>query len=559
MPIFIAADFDLSMSNDNGTSVFDHPASPLMKPHALKLTKQSPTPPPRATSPPLRFDSGDDTGQPHPPTYVQSPNDAYLLQYLDSRNSYVSNGDPRPWTPRHVDSEPEPGGSETEGQAPVRIKELPKLARLPDKGVAGQTPSSAAKPAQNDLETLAAKALAVSTPQSQLDCTLTTSTRKLSIQEGTSHRPKSISAHVNQYPSELPNRNVKSPQLLTPGSTGSAGLPPISPGGSEPAAQSLPPLRFHLEGMKLPLSDQDLTTRHHAPSSFTQSPPDAHQLPPMTVRHGSPQAPLSPPESYPRSLPSPFSAASPYASISNGGSHRPSADFGARPAAEALSHDPMPFVSSIVPSPVDDRMRIDGITNPQIGGYLCTFSGCNAPPFQTQYLLNSHANVHSSARPHYCPVSGCSRSEGGKGFKRKNEMIRHGLVHDSPGYICPFCPDRDHRYPRPDNLQRFDPNVPITTMLSGRELTKHFQGMSGCTMWTKARMIPSSVKSYPNALRVPIVAAEDAADLLDPVGCKTCGRPSVQANWHRSTSLDVPDLNKNTCHRHEVLVAMFFI
>ncbi|KAI5801183.1 hypothetical protein EDC01DRAFT_612311 [Geopyxis carbonaria] len=88
------------------------------------------------------------------------------------------------------------------------------------------------------------------------------------------------------------------------------------------------------------------------------------------------------------------------------------------------------------------------------GGFKCEHVGCKAPPFQTQYLLNSHANVHSSARPHYCPVKGCPRAEGGKGFKRKNEMIRHGLVHDSPGYVCPFCPDREHRYPRPDNLQR---------------------------------------------------------------------------------------------------------
>lgn len=68
---------------------------------------------------------------------------------------------------------------------------------------------------------------------------------------------------------------------------------------------------------------------------------------------------------------------------------------------------------------------------------------------------SSHANVHSQNRPHYCPVKGCSRGEGGKGFKRKNEMIRHGLVHDSPGYVCPFCPDREHKYPRPDNLQRW--------------------------------------------------------------------------------------------------------
>lgn len=72
-----------------------------------------------------------------------------------------------------------------------------------------------------------------------------------------------------------------------------------------------------------------------------------------------------------------------------------------------------------------------------------------------KYLLNSHANVHSSVRPHYCPVKGCPRSEGGRGFKRKNEMIRHGLVHDSPGYVCPFCIGPEHKYPRPDNLQRY--------------------------------------------------------------------------------------------------------
>ncbi|KAF3925389.1 hypothetical protein ABW21_db0202795 [Orbilia brochopaga] len=88
------------------------------------------------------------------------------------------------------------------------------------------------------------------------------------------------------------------------------------------------------------------------------------------------------------------------------------------------------------------------------GGFKCTEEGCTAAPFSTQYLLNSHANVHSEDRPHFCPVPGCSRAEGGKGFKRKNEMIRHGLVHQSPGYACPFCPDKEHKYPRPDNLQR---------------------------------------------------------------------------------------------------------
>jgi hypothetical protein len=95
--------------------------------------------------------------------------------------------------------------------------------------------------------------------------------------------------------------------------------------------------------------------------------------------------------------------------------------------------------------------------------FKCTHPGCTAQPFQTQYLLNSHANVHSSSRPHYCPVKSCARSFGGRGFKRKNEMIRHGLVHDSPGYVCPFCADQQHKYPRPDNLQRY---VPLTPRLS---------------------------------------------------------------------------------------------
>ncbi|KAK4207816.1 hypothetical protein QBC37DRAFT_432872 [Rhypophila decipiens] len=86
--------------------------------------------------------------------------------------------------------------------------------------------------------------------------------------------------------------------------------------------------------------------------------------------------------------------------------------------------------------------------------YACTFPDCTAPPFQTQYLLNSHLNVHSSGRPYYCPVSGYPRAEGGEGFKRYEIMLRHGLVHDSPGYFCPVCPDREHKYLRPDNLQR---------------------------------------------------------------------------------------------------------
>ena len=58
------------------------------------------------------------------------------------------------------------------------------------------------------------------------------------------------------------------------------------------------------------------------------------------------------------------------------------------------------------------------------GSFLCNVKDCTAASFQTQYLLNSHMNVHSDTRPHFCSVLECPRGPGGQGFKRKNEMIR---------------------------------------------------------------------------------------------------------------------------------------
>ncbi|KAI5810070.1 hypothetical protein DFH27DRAFT_521691 [Peziza echinospora] len=148
----------------------------------------------------------------------------------------------------------------------------------------------------------------------------------------------------------------------------------------------------------------------------------------------------------------PSSGTSPYGGIRRGSS----ANLFATPGYDDPgTSDTIPDESmmSAHPSPKTTRGR-GSIDGSPAGTFRCEHPGCNSAPFQTQYLLNSHANVHSAARPHFCPVPGCSRGEKGRGFKRKNEMIRHGLVHESPGYVCPFCPDREHKYPRPDNLQR---------------------------------------------------------------------------------------------------------
>jgi len=272
--------------------------------------------------------------------------------------------------------------------------------------------------------------------------------------------PSITTLYVNEAGARSPDVTmIKREQSTAPPTTGE--LPPIlhSPGQSSTLTNGNGAVQITLPS----ISDQ-LGDINHLPeppsasnSTFSQSPPG--RPPPQFAPvpgHGSP--PKSPNDSFPRrELPSPGRAHF-YPFTNN--HRRPSQTDGhpyTSPADYSGSNTETPSTDQSGSTPATigiDRMSIDGITNPQIGGFQCTYPSCTAQPFQTQYLLNSHANVHSSNRPHYCSVKGCPRSEGGKGFKRKNEMIRHGLVHDSPGYVCPFCPDREHKYPRPDNLQR---------------------------------------------------------------------------------------------------------
>jgi hypothetical protein len=253
-------------------------------------------------------------------------------------------------------------------------------------------------------------------------------------------------------PTGLP---TPSTSIHTPNHHG--GLPPIQTASptsdSNGNAPSLPSIRSHLgDQLEHPnFAEKEYMRNPHG--GLPHSPPGAPRIPSLQGSQSSP--PISPNNTFGNSFPSP--AQSQHVLSPFGGYYsvptiqpRAGAEYSGSSNADLSSNDP----GSAPAASIADRMSIDNMTNPQPGSYACTFRGCNAPPFQTQYLLNSHANVHSSARPHYCSVKGCPRAEGGKGFKRKNEMIRHGLVHESPGYVCPFCADREHKYPRPDNLQR---------------------------------------------------------------------------------------------------------
>lgn len=280
---------------------------------------------------------------------------------------------------------------------------------------------------------------------------ISVSTRKLSLRDDQLPSISKLSPGSSK-PRPRVRSETRSPPSLVTAATGE--LPPLQMDSpkSDGVGQSLPSLRSTFGDInciptELPNLENEVSGATGKSTTVPASPSVAvHRLPLLPASHASP--PMSPNEVYSRNLPSPHSMASPSGLYGFSPGSIPSSGYESyRTGSDGeTAHSP----SASSPS----HISIDGIANGQIGSYFCTFDGCTAHPFQTQYLLNSHANVHSSARPHYCPVKGCPRSEGGKGFKRKNEMIRHGLVHDSPGYVCPFCPDREHKYPRPDNLQR---------------------------------------------------------------------------------------------------------
>ncbi|KAM0451007.1 hypothetical protein ACHAPV_010263 [Trichoderma viride] len=332
-----------------------------------------------------------------------------------------------------------------------------------------QRPQTARSDGTHRLQAFAAGALALDSPYHGQDRDLTASTGQLSIRDD---GPKHFSG---PSPHRLSGRHSASENgaqsLLSPESGELAPLQIASSKTESNSGQnmSLPSIReLNIESqfateMPPPSGDRDLSMRPPGDArAFPRSSNNVgvsrlQSMPVQPMPAGGRVSPpmSSPSEGYQRSFPSPSSlASSPYGQASSGSSHRSPAEYHLSNASnKSLQPNYLASPPAAIAS-VADRMSIDGITNPQVGGYKCTFDGCTAAPFQTQYLLNSHANVHSSARPHYCPVKGCPRAEGGKGFKRKNEMIRHGLVHDSPGYVCPFCADREHKYPRPDNLQR---------------------------------------------------------------------------------------------------------
>ncbi|KAK7937918.1 C2H2 type zinc finger domain-containing protein [Apiospora aurea] len=479
--------------------------SPPMKALQPKLDL-SPSPPPaiplpRVSLPPKSGRKSSNRRRKVPP----SQGDAVLIQYMDGGKrpdiAFEAGSRPLSSSVGEGGEEGEEGDEEEEGSCSS------SSASSSEHEFDDQTLSPAMSPESRpiippaiDLKSLAASALSIQAPapEEPRDVEQTNEmglVRQETFSSRHGDRPTSL-RQQQQPPHPLPLRGEPISQtpkpvlappmspLHLPGDSGlilpapsinmHGDLPPIgSPQSETNGHASLPPIRSQL-GEQLSdhpsMTEKEHAMRHGPPTpSFLNSPPATSRMPPLSNPHASP--PVSPNYAYSQSMPSPAHSLpmlSPFAfSPPSTGRLRSGSEFssnnGDRPN---LSDQQIPTPASSI----TDRMSIDNMTNPT-GNFICKFAGCNAAPFQTQYLLNSHANVHSSARPHYCAVKGCPRSEGGKGFKRKNEMIRHGLVHESPGYVCPFCPDREHKYPRPDNLQ--------SRMNGGNDANTKFSSLSG--------------------------------------------------------------------------------
>ena len=140
-------------------------------------------------------------------------------------------------------------------------------------------------------------------------------------------------------------------------------------------------------------------------SPFSQSPPARPGPPRFSTIPSQGSPPKSPHDQFRPQLPSPgrgppyFYGASTIRRPSEGAQYSSAAEY-STPSTNN-TETPSTDMSSTPSMPID-RMSIDGITNPQIGGYQCTYPGCTAQPFQTQvsicmsqYFRNCGPNIET--------------------------------------------------------------------------------------------------------------------------------------------------------------------
>ncbi|OAA44903.1 C2H2 type zinc finger domain-containing protein [Metarhizium rileyi] len=317
--------------------------SPLMKALHPKL-ELSPSPPPDIPAAQVSLEPPPIDGFPRSnrPKIRPRSGDAVLVALLDNGR--------RPEIARAAGYRALPGVDEEEEDSPLGGSSIPRRAEGSPVHVLSSAivPQSLEAMASPRLQHLAADALQAvpadsrrpSIPRETPDIAL--STRQLSISDD---RPHSSTYHL----STTSNNVNKSPvTMLTPAS---GGLPPIhldSP-KSECNGHILPSIRStlgdinHIPSEPPTPAEKDMPALHGSGAHFSRSPPGTmRRLPLMSAPHVSP--PISPNETFQRSLPSPRSlpASSPYSSYaSNGLKHRSNTEHVRVHHVEKDKDDPM--------------------------------------------------------------------------------------------------------------------------------------------------------------------------------------------------------------------------
>ena len=356
--------------------------SPPLRAMQVNLTP-SPSPPPAGALPLVSPDSSPDSRgrkAPHRPKILGSQGDAVLVSFMD--------GGRQPVLARIAREQPLASDEEADEES-VKGTEVNVVKDGEDRVA--------------DLTALAQNALRAS-HEGQIARSCSQSVQAAPIIK--SHRPESnaqpgkgdpmdgvkimipsiIATHIGEA------RKQASPDIIVkPESKTSEGeLPPILP----QSPQSNLSNGHASTPVTLPSIADQLGDINHLPEApvptnpvYSQSPPGQPNQPRFPALSGQGSPPKSPHDSFRPQLPTP--GGPPYFYNPNS-VRRPSQADGARYSSAEYStpstsiETPSTDHSGSTPAMSIDRMSIDGITNPQIGGYQCKYPGCTAQSFQTQ-------------------------------------------------------------------------------------------------------------------------------------------------------------------------------
>lgn len=393
------------------------PNTPPLKP--MKVTYQpSPTPPLAVPLPPVSPDSSPpgtpDSKGPHKQKVRPSQSDAVLIDFIGNfgHRDIARKAGNEPLASEEEGEDTTMNGTHVEfgEKAEAEMESIEKDGS--DIEEAGEEKAAKEGVEKDDLSSVAARAMNVLQRNSPPTPTQTTPATKRT--ESIPDTPSTEDEPMEDVKPTIPSITatlVDAPRLDPPAEV-TVKLEIKAPG-------ELPPIRHNsphsatINGnggpITLPSISDQLGDISHIPepvqpgnSPFAQSPPGPRPPPQFAAVQGHGSPPKSP-NDFRRELPSPGRGA--FYNFGPGSHRRPSQTDGHHYSSAGEysgSSAETPSTDHSGATPAIDRMSIDGITNPQIGGFQCVYPGCTAQPFQTQVssiCLSRPEVSQTNARP----------------------------------------------------------------------------------------------------------------------------------------------------------------